>query len=86
MKDEQPPLMNGDQYRYAIEALGLSQANAAKFLGVNYTTQARWLTSRSPIPDATAMLLTLMIERQETPENVTALVTNPKSVVPSARR
>jgi hypothetical protein len=55
--------MNAEQFREAIEALGLTQTGVNgvdRFLGVNETTVRRWAREAGP-PDAVAMLLRLMV-------------------------
>ncbi|WP_262027614.1 helix-turn-helix domain-containing protein [Microvirga sp. Mcv34] len=52
--------MTGDQFREAIEALGLSPSEAAKFLGVNSRTLRRWQTGQE-IPKSVVLLLRTML-------------------------
>ena len=67
-------MMTGDEYEKAIERLDLSQVAAARFLGVDDTTSRRWIADKHPIPDATAMLLRVMIRYKLTPNTVAALM------------
>ncbi len=52
--------MTSTQYREAIARLGLSQGQAATFLGVSIRTSHGWANG-DPIPKAVAMLLRTMI-------------------------
>jgi DNA-binding transcriptional regulator YiaG len=65
--------MNGEEYRRAIESLGLSQVGAARFLGVNETTSRRWGADRRPIPTAVAMLLGTMVRKGIEPQEIESL-------------
>lgn len=49
------------QYRTVIAALGLSQTSAAKFLGVSLKQSQRWANGHTPVPEAVAKLLRLMV-------------------------
>jgi len=64
--------MNAEQFRQAIEALGMTQTGVNgvdRFLGVNETTVRRWAREAGP-PDAVAMLLRLMVNHGWKPEGV----------------
>jgi DNA-binding transcriptional regulator YiaG len=65
--------MNKTEYRSAIASLGLSQAGAARFLGVNERTSRRWAIDGDPPPEAVAMLLRLMVAVKWKPERVKGL-------------
>ena len=54
--------MTPDQYRSAIAALGLSQAEAGCFLTNNPRTSRRWASGESRVPKAVSMLLWLMLD------------------------
>jgi len=56
--------MTGDQYRKAIERLGLSQGAAAAMLGVSPRTGRLWIANGPPQP--VAMLLRLMLGEDKT--------------------
>lgn len=60
--------MTADQFRAALEALGLSQSAAGRFMGVHEVTARRWATDGAPAP--VAKLLRLMIALRFTPEYV----------------
>lgn len=67
--------MNAEQFRAALERLGMTQAGtsgADTFLGVGERTVRRWAVEEGP-PDAVAMLLRLMIARRLQPDKVRAL-------------
>jgi len=59
--------MTSTQYRVAIAALGLSQVKAAKFLGVSVRTAHGWANDDTPIPEAVAMLLQVMVDKKIAP-------------------
>jgi DNA-binding XRE family transcriptional regulator len=61
--------MNHNQYRTALERLGLTQDSAAEFLGVSLRTSHGYANG-SPIPKPTAMLLRLMTQRSIKPEEI----------------
>lgn len=61
--------MTPNQYRTALERLGLTQETAAEFLGVSLRTSHGYANG-SPIPKTTAMLLRLMTQRSIKPEDV----------------
>lgn len=61
--------MTANQYRAAIERLGLSQVTAARFLGVSIRTSHKYANG-DRIPVAIAKLLRLMIKLQLTPEDI----------------
>jgi DNA-binding XRE family transcriptional regulator len=57
-----------NQYRTALERLGLTQESAAEFLGVSLRTSHGYANG-SPIPEATAKLLKLMVRLNLKPED-----------------
>jgi DNA-binding XRE family transcriptional regulator len=61
--------MTPNQYRTALERLGLTQDSAAEFLGVSLRTSHGYANG-SPIPEATAKLLRLMVRLELSPEDV----------------
>lgn len=62
--------MTPKQYRIAIERLGLSQAQAGKFLGVDPRQSRRYALGETPVPHAIGILLQLMIKRKLTVDDV----------------
>ena len=54
--------MTADEYREAIEALGLTVLSAGRFLDVNERTARRWANGELSVPPVVAMLLTLMVK------------------------
>jgi DNA-binding transcriptional regulator YiaG len=58
------------QYRRTLEKLGLSQVQAAAFLGVDPRTSRRWALDEATVPIAVAKLLRLMAARHIRPEEV----------------
>jgi hypothetical protein len=65
--------MTKTQYRKAIAAVGLSQVKASKFFGVDRKTSPRWARGESPVPDAVAKLLRVMIHYELSPQEVDKL-------------
>lgn len=62
--------MTSLQFRTAIDRLSLSQRGAAKFFGVYERTTRRWVSGETPVPEAVAKLLRLMIAHSLTPDEV----------------
>lgn len=58
--------MTPDEYRSAIEALGLSQVAAAKLLGVDDRTSRRWASGERDIPGPAARFLRYLIATRKT--------------------
>jgi predicted GIY-YIG superfamily endonuclease len=61
--------MTSEQYCKAIAKLDLNQSDAARFLGVSVRTSHGYANG-SPIPEATAKLLRLMVRLELSPEDV----------------
>lgn len=53
--------MTPDEYRTAIEALGLSQIAAARLLGVDPRTSRKWACGERDIPEPAARFLRYLI-------------------------
>jgi hypothetical protein len=62
------------QYRDAIERLGLTQVDAARFLRVDPRTSRRYALGEGSIPTPLAMLLRLMLKLKLSPEEVSKMV------------
>jgi DNA-binding XRE family transcriptional regulator len=62
--------MTENQYRNAIDMLGLSQERAAQFLGISPRTSRSYALGERRIPEPVAKLLRLMIRMQIKPEDV----------------
>jgi DNA-binding transcriptional regulator YiaG len=60
--------MTTDDYRAAIEALGLSQVAASKLLGVDERTSRRWATGERDVPPPAARFLQYLIATRKTGE------------------
>jgi DNA-binding transcriptional regulator YiaG len=60
--------MTPDQYRDAIEQLGLSQVAAAKLLGVDERTSRRWANGERDVPPPAARFLRYLIATGKTGE------------------
>ena len=58
--------MNANQYRDAIEQLGLTQVEAARLLGVDERTSRRWANDERGIPGPVARFLRYLIAKKTT--------------------
>ena len=54
--------MTSGEFLLALNQLGLTQRGLARILGVNERTVRDWAGERSPVPNAVALLLNLMID------------------------
>jgi hypothetical protein len=62
--------MTANQYRTALDKLGLSQGAAADFLGISIRTSHGYANGETPIPEAIAKLLRLMVRLELKPKDV----------------
>lgn len=69
--------MNSTDYRAALASLGLSQAGAAKLLGVNERTSRRWAIGELVIPVPVGRWLRFMAAAEINPELVCELLDPP---------
>jgi DNA-binding transcriptional regulator YiaG len=60
--------MTPDEYRQAIEQLGLSQVAAARLLGVDARTSRRWASGERDIPPHAVRFLRYLIATKKTGE------------------
>jgi DNA-binding transcriptional regulator YiaG len=58
--------VTADEYRSAIETLGLSQLAAAKLLGVDGRTSRRWVSGERDVPAPAARFLQYLIATRKT--------------------
>jgi DNA-binding transcriptional regulator YiaG len=58
--------MTADEYRTAIEALGLSQIEAARLLGVDARTSRRWASGEREVPPPAVRFLRYLIATKKT--------------------
>jgi hypothetical protein len=58
--------MNADEYRRAIEQLGLTQIGAAKLLGVDERTSRRWANGERDVPAPAVRFLAYLIATRKT--------------------
>lgn len=70
LADWTPGDMTPNQYKKAIEALGLSQVRAGEFLGVSPRTSQGYALGEYPVPEAIAKLLRLMVKLGLKPDDV----------------
>lgn len=62
--------MTGEQYKQAIDDLGMTQVGSARFFGVNASTARRWISGGLKIPRAVSTLLHVMIDYGLDPEEI----------------
>lgn len=62
--------MTPNQYRSAIERLGLSQVKAGAFLGAQERQSRRWAAGDAVIPESVGKLLRLMLKHNLKPDDV----------------
>jgi DNA-binding transcriptional regulator YiaG len=60
--------MTADEYRTAIETLGLSQIEAARLLGVDARTSRRWASGQREVPPPAMRFLRYLIATKKTGE------------------
>ena len=65
--------MTPKAYSKAIETVGLSQVKASDFFEVARKTSPRWARGEAPIPGSVKKLLSVMIAKELTPEEVDKL-------------
>ena len=63
-------MMNGHECRHALNDVGLSQVDAAKFFGVADRTVRYWLAETREVPVAVVMLLRVMLHFHLSPEDI----------------
>jgi hypothetical protein len=66
--------MTADQYREALEALGLKPTEAARFLHIDERTGRRWTSGERDVPWVVAALLSVMIARRISAASVRRLM------------
>jgi hypothetical protein len=58
--------MTWDEYRDALETLGLNQQAGAKLLGVHELTSGRWACGNRSVPEPAARFLRYLIATKKT--------------------
>jgi DNA-binding transcriptional regulator YiaG len=61
-KKPKPERMDAREYRAIIEALGMNQVGAARFLGIGPRTSRRWIAGDAVPTVAASKLLRLMLK------------------------
>jgi hypothetical protein len=56
--------MTSDEYRAALDKLGINQQAAGRFFGVGSRTARRWALDEARVPNPVAMLLQLMLKKR----------------------
>lgn len=64
--------MTANQFRTAIDKLGLSQVGAARLVGADPRTGRRWALGERPVPGCVAILLRLLLKGKITIKDVEA--------------
>jgi transcriptional regulator with XRE-family HTH domain len=64
--------MTDEEFKAAIEALGLSQLRAGKLLGASVRSARRWAAGGAAIPESVATLLRLLLAGKITVEDIEA--------------
>jgi hypothetical protein len=64
--------MTSNQYRKAIEQLGLSQERAGLFFGYSARQSQRWAMGEASVPNAVAILLRLLLQGKITMADIEA--------------
>ena len=62
--------MTANQYRAALDRLGLSQVGAARLFGAGERTSRHWASGDRAVPEAVAILLRLMLAGKITAEDI----------------
>ena len=62
--------MTGDEYRAALDHVGMSQVGAARFFKVAPSTSRRWIADQLIVPPAVARLLCVMMKKHLSPGEV----------------
>jgi DNA-binding transcriptional regulator YiaG len=66
--------MTNHEYRDLLTALGLTQAGAARLLGVDERTSRRWAAGERDIPPPAARFLRFLLEAKISPDRVLKLL------------
>jgi hypothetical protein len=67
------PMMNAQQYRDALDKLGLSQLRAGELFRVGARTSRRWALDEARIPHPVAILLRLLVKKRIKLKDIEAL-------------
>jgi DNA-binding transcriptional regulator YiaG len=65
--------MTAEEFRAAIDEIGLSQVQAARMLNANERTARRWASGEIDIPTPVAIVLRLMLRYRISPRTVRRL-------------
>jgi transcriptional regulator with XRE-family HTH domain len=57
--------MTANQFKQALDRLGLSQVRAAKAIGISFRSVNRYATGKQPIPAIVANMIKLMLDQPE---------------------
>jgi DNA-binding transcriptional regulator YiaG len=66
--------MTSQEYRSIIAALGLSQASAARLLGVGAVASRRWATGARAVPGPAERFLRYLVATGADPDRVNLLI------------
>jgi hypothetical protein len=70
--------MNHEEYRTALDALGMTQVSSAKFFGVNPRTSRHWALGECSVPHSVSKFLNLMIRLKISPGEVDNILARKK--------
>lgn len=62
--------MTYDEYRTALDRVGLTQVGAARLFGINERTSRRWANGELPVPRIIAIVLWLMLKFKVKPGSI----------------
>jgi len=65
--------MTANQFRAALDRLGLSQAAAAALVGADPRTGRRWALDERAVPECVAILLRLLLAKKITVDDIEAV-------------
>ena len=67
--------MTAPEYRAALQALNMSQMDAARLFDVDPRTSRRWALGEKPVPRTAALCLRLMVSYSVSPAEALVLAT-----------
>ncbi|MEH2626810.1 DNA-binding transcriptional regulator YiaG [Bradyrhizobium sp. AZCC 1719] len=63
-------IMTGDDFRAAIEKIGVSQEGFGRLIGVRGRTVRSWIAEEFPVPKVVALFARLMLKTKTNPEDL----------------
>lgn len=65
--------MTDEEFRDALEDLGMTQIDASRFLCIGERTSRRWASGEIEVPRSVELLLKLMLAYELSPDDVTEI-------------